>query len=713
MNKKLLLPISLSIVLASCNPPKEDVVTMKYPATIKTDTVDTYFDTKVPDPYRWLENDTAKATGEWVKSQNEVTFGYLNAIPFRDQIKKRLEEVFNYERLTAPFKEGDYFYFYKNDGLQNQSVLYRKKGIDGQPEIFLDPNGFSKDGTSALGGVSFTKDGSKAAYLVQEGGSDWRKAVVIKTADKAMIGDTLRDLKFTGISWRGNEGFYYSSYDKPKGSELSAKTQYHKVFYHKLNTPQKSDVMIFGGEKTPRRYAFVGLTEDERFLTISAQTSTTGNELYAQDLKDAKGKLVALVGNFNNDHNIVDNDGSRLIIQTNLNAPNSKIVEVDFAKPAVENWKDIVPETEQAMQGVSTAGKKMLINYLKDASTLIKQFDYSGKLEREVELPGIGSAGGFGGKVGDKEVYYTFTSFTYPATIFKYDLASGKSLLYERPKVDFNSEDYETKQVFYTSKDGTKIPMFITHKKGIELNGKNPTMLYAYGGFNVSLTPAFSTSRIVWLENGGVYAQPNLRGGGEYGEKWHLAGTKMNKQNVFDDFIAAGEYLITEKYTSSNYLAIQGGSNGGLLVGATMTQRPDLMKVALPAVGVMDMLRYNKFTAGAGWAYDYGTAEESKEMFEYLKTYSPVHAFKPGTAYPATLVTTADHDDRVVPAHSYKFAATMQENHVGDNPVLIRIETKSGHGSSNLSKAIEETSDEFAFTWYSMGVTPPMSKKSM
>ncbi len=713
MNKKLLLPISVFIVLSSCNSPKENAVTMKYPVTVKTDTVDTYFDTKVPDPYRWLENDTSKATGDWVESQNEVTFGYLKAIPFRDQIKKRLEEVYNYERLSAPFKEGDYYYFYKNDGLQNHSVLYRKKGIDGQPEVFLDPNGFSKDGTTALGGISLTKDGSMAAYLIQAGGSDWRKAVVIKTADKTMIGDTLRDLKFTGISWRGNEGFYYSSYDKPKGSELSAKTQYHKVYYHKLNTPQKSDVMIFGGEKTPRRYANAGLTEDERFLIISARTSTTGNELYAQDLKDPQGKLVTIVGNFDNDHNIVDNNGSRLIIQTNLGAPNSKIVEVDFKSPVVENWKDIVPETEQAMQSVSTAGKKMLIDYLKDASTLIKQFDYSGKLEREVELPGIGSAGGFNGKMGDKEVFYTFTSFTYPATIFKYDLGSGKSEVYEKPKVDFNSDDYETKQVFYASKDGTKIPMFITHKKGLALDGKNATLLYAYGGFNVSLTPAFSTSRIVWLENGGVYAQPCLRGGGEYGEKWHLAGTKMNKQNVFDDFIAAAEYLIKEKYTSSNYLAIEGGSNGGLLVGATMTQRPELMKVALPAVGVMDMLRYNKFTAGAGWAYDYGTAEDSKEMFEYLKKYSPVHAFKPGTAYPATLVTTADHDDRVVPSHSYKFAATMQENHVGDNPVLIRVETKSGHSSSNLSKAIEERADEFAFTWYNMGVTPPMLKKAM
>ncbi len=709
---KRLSPFLLLIALA-CGSPKEQVANLKYPVTAKTDSVDTYFETKVADPYRWLENDTSKATGEWVKSQNEVTFGYLNAIPFRDQIKKRLEEVYNYERITAPFKEGDYFYFYKNNGLQNQSVLYRKRGIDGAPEIFLDPNAFSKDGTSALGGVFFSKDGSMAAYLVQEGGSDWRKAVVIKTADKAIVGDTLRDLKFTGISWRGNDGFYYSSYDKPKGSELSAKTPYHKIYYHKLNVPQKSDVMIFGGEKTPRRYAGAGLTEDERYLVITASTSTTGNELYVQDLRDPKSKLITVVGNFDNDHNVVDNDGTRLIIQTNLNAPNSKIVEVDLGKPEAEQWKEIIPETEQAMQGVSTAGKSIFVNYLKDASTQIKQFDYTGKLIREVELPGIGSAGGFGGKAGDKEVHYTFTSFTYPSTIFKYDLASGKSALYEKPKVDFNSDDYETKQIFYTSKDGTKIPMFITHKKGIELNGKNPTMLYAYGGFNISLTPTFSTSRIVWLENGGIYAQPNLRGGGEYGEKWHLAGTKMNKQNVFDDFIAAAEYLINEKYTSSNYLAISGGSNGGLLVGATMTQRPELMKVALPAVGVMDMLRYNKFTAGAGWAYDYGTAEDSKEMFEYLKKYSPVHAFRPGTAYPATLVTTADHDDRVVPAHSYKFAATMQENHVGDNPVLIRVETKSGHGSSNLSKAIEVNADQYAFTWYNMGVTPPLVKKSM
>jgi prolyl oligopeptidase len=700
------------LLLSACNQSNEKT-TMTYPETNKVDTVDMYFGTEVPDPYRWLENDTTRATADWVAAQNEVTFSYLKNIPYRDRIKKRLEELYNYERLSAPFNEGDYYYFYKNDGLQNHSVLYRKKGEDGTPEVFLDPNAFSADGTTGLAGISFTKDGKKAAYLITEGGSDWRKAIVINTADKSIIEDTLRDLKFTGISWRGNEGFYYSSYDKPKGSELSAKTQYHKVYYHKLGTPQKNDVLIFGGEKQPRRYVGAGLTEDERFLIISASTSTTGNELYAQDLKDPNGKLVTIVGNFDNNHSIVDNDGSQLIIETNLNAPNNRVVKVDFAKPAPENWEDLIPENENTLRGVGTAGKNLFANYLKDASTLIKQFDYKGKLIREVALPGIGSAGGFGGKMDAKEVYYTFTSFTYPSSIFKYDIALGVSTLYEKPSVDFNPEEYETRQVFYTSKDGTKIPMFIVHKKGIELNGKNPTWLYAYGGFNISLTPNFNTSRIVWLENGGIYAQPNLRGGGEYGEKWHLAGTKMNKQNVFDDFIAAGEYLIAEKYTASKYLAIAGGSNGGLLVGATMTQRPDLAQVAFPAVGVMDMLRYHKFTAGAGWAYDYGTADDSKEMFEYLRTYSPVHALKPGKKYPATLVTTADHDDRVVPAHSFKFAATLQEHHAGETPVLIRIDTKSGHGSSNLSKALDVTADQFSFAWYNMGVVPPLAKDDM
>ena len=697
----------------ACSTKKEETTSMKYPETKKVDTVDTYFGEQVADPYRWLEDDTAKETSEWVKAQNDITFGFLEKIPYRETVKKRLEQVYNYERLGAPFKEGEWYYFYKNDGLQNHSVLYRKKGENGTPEVFLDPNTFSKDGTTGLSGVFFTKDGSMAAYLISEGGSDWRKAIVIKTADKSVVEDSLRDLKFTGIAWKGNEGFYYSSYDKPKGSELSSKTQHHKLYYHKLGTPQQQDVLVFGGEKTPRRYIGAGLTEDERFLIVSAATSTTGNELYVQDLKDPKGTLVNLVNNFDNNHNVIDNDGSRLIIQTNLNAPNDRIVEVDFANPTPDHWKDIIPETDNALQGVSTAGKKLFVNYLKDASTLVKQYDYKGKLEREVELPGIGSAGGFGGRITDKEVYYSYTSFTYPTSIFKYDIASGKSTLYEKPKVDFDPEAYETKQVFYTSKDGTKVPMFIVYKKGIKLNGKNPTMLYAYGGFSVSLTPGFNTSRIVWLENGGIYAQPNLRGGGEYGEKWHQAGTKLNKQNVFDDFIAAAEYLIKEKYTSSEYLAISGGSNGGLLVGATMTQRPDLAKVALPAVGVMDMLRYHTFTAGAGWAYDYGTADDSKEMFEYLKKYSPVHALKPGTNYPATMVTTADHDDRVVPAHSFKFAATLQQSQAGNMPVLIRIDTKSGHGASNLSKAIESTADQYVFAWYNMGIVPPVAKKEM
>lgn len=712
MNNSIKILVGILLITVACSQKKE-TSSMKYPETKKVDTTDTYFGIPVADPYRWLENDTTKETAEWVSAQNELTFGYLNSIPYRETVKKRLEALYNYERLSAPFKEGNYYYFYKNDGLQNHSVLYRKKEENGVAEVFLDPNTFSKDGTTGLSGVSFTKDGSLAAYLISEGGSDWRKAIVIKTEDQTIVEDTLIDLKFTGIAWKGNEGFYYSSYDKPKGSELSSKTQHHKLFYHKLGTPQKSDKLIFGGEETPRRYIGAGLTEDERFLIVSAAESTTGNELYIQDLNNPSGKLVPIVTGFESDNSVIDNDGTRLIIQTTLNAPNTRIVETDFSKPTSENWKDIIAENEFALQGVSTAGKNLFVNYLKDASTLIRQYDYKGKLIREIELPAIGTASGFGGKITDKDVYYSFTSFIYPTSIFKFNIASGVSTLYEKPKVDFNPDDYETKQIFYTSKDSTRVPMFIVHKKGLKLTGTNPTMLYAYGGFNVSLTPNFNTSRIVWLENGGVYAQPSLRGGGEYGEKWHMAGTKMQKQNVFDDFIAAAEYLIREKYTSSNYLAISGGSNGGLLVGATMTQRPDLMKVALPAVGVLDMLRYHTFTAGAGWKTDYGTADESKEMFEYLLKYSPVHALKEGVSYPATMVTTADHDDRVVPAHSFKFAATLQDKHTGTNPVLIRIDVKSGHGASNLSKAIESVADQYVFSWYNMGFVPPIVSKEL
>jgi prolyl oligopeptidase len=685
---------------------------MRYPETLKVDTSDVYFGEEIRDPYRWLEDDGSSETADWVQRQNEVTFSYLEKIPYRDKIKQRLETLYNYERLSAPSKEGDYYYYYKNDGLQNHSVLYRKKELDGTPEVFLDPNGFSEDGTTGLAGISFTKDGSLATYLITEGGSDWRKAIVIRAADRAILEDTLRDIKFSGIAWKGNDGFYYSSYDKPTGSELSAKTQYHKLFYHKLGTSQDQDELIFGGEQTPRRYVSAYLTEDERFFVVSAATSTTGNELYVQDLNDPNGKLVKVVDNFDNDHYILANTGDRLLIHTNLNAPNSRIVEADFNNPGPQSWEDVIPETENVMKA-TTGGGKIFTHYMVDVKAQVKQYDMNGKMERTVTLPGMGTVDGFSAKQHEKEVYYSFTSFTYPTTIFRYDIATGESTLYEKPKVDFNPDDYETKQVFYESKDGTKIPMYIVHKKGIILNGKNPTWLYAYGGFNVSLEPNFTTSRIVWLENGGIYAQPNLRGGGEYGEKWHQAGTKTNKQNVFDDFIAAAKYLIRENYTSSEYLAIAGGSNGGLLVGATMTQRPELAKVALPAVGVLDMLRYHKFTAGAGWAYDYGTSEDSKEMFEYLKKYSPVHALKPGTEYPATLITTADHDDRVVPAHSFKFGATLQDRHAGENPVLIRIETKSGHGSSNLKKALEVIADQYAFTWYNMGVLPPLAKEDM
>lgn len=709
MKLPFLLFLMTAIALLSCMEQKK---TSLYPATKKVDTVDTYFGVQVSDPYRWLENDTAEDVAGWVGEQNNVTFSYLEQIPYRDRVQKRLEELVNYERLSAPFREGDYYYSYKNDGLQNHSVIYRKKGLDATPEVFLDPNTFSKDATTSLAGLSFTKDGTLAAFLVSEGGSDWRKAVVIRTEDKKVVEDTLQNIKFSGLSWTGNDGFYYSSYDKPEGSALSARTQHHKLYYHKLGTSQKDDKLIFGGEENPRRYVGASVTDDERFLIVTAATSTTGNELYIRDLNDPKGTLITVVGDFNNNHDVIGNEGDRLFIETNRNAPNNKVVVADFSMPTPDHWKDLIPESEHVLSA-SSAGGKIFANYTVDVKSQISQYDLDGKMERNIELPGIGSAGGFGGRDKDRELYYTFTSFTYPPTIFKYDIASGRSDLYEKPQVDFIPEDYETKQVFYVSKDGTKIPMFIVHKKGIELNGKNPTWLYAYGGFNVSLRPGFSSTRIAWLENGGVYAQPNLRGGGEYGEKWHLAGTKMNKQNVFDDFIAAGEYLVKENYTSPAYLAIAGGSNGGLLVGATMTQRPDLARVAFPAVGVMDMLRYHRFTAGAGWAYDYGTSEESREMFEYLRKYSPVHALKPGTSYPATLVTTSDHDDRVVPAHSFKFAATLQEHHAGETPVLIRIETKSGHGASNLKKALERTADEYSFAWYNMGIVPPVAQEEM
>ena len=675
---------------------------MKYPQTNKGQTIDVYFDNKVADPYRWLEDDKSAETGAWVKAQNEVTYDYLSQIPFRNVLKARMEKIWNYEKIGAPFKEGAFTYYYKNNGLQNQSVLYRKDA-KGTETIFLDPNTFSKDGTTSLGGLDFSKDGSKVAYAISEGGSDWRKVIIMDAVSQKIIEDTIVDVKFSGVSWKGNEGFYYSSYDKPKGSELSAKTDQHKLYFHKLATPQKTDKVVFGADKK-RRYVSGSVTEDNRYLVITAANSTYGNELYIKDLSKPNSPIVIIVNDFKSSNSIIENEGSKLFIETDWNAPNKRIVTVEVNNPKPQNWKNFIPETENVLSP-STGGGYFFANYMKDAVSMVKQYDYSGKLIREIQLPGVGTAAGFGGKKKENTLYYSFTNYITPGSTFSFDAAKGTSAVYQKPKVDFNSEQYESKQVFYTSKDGTKIPMIITHKKGIKLNGKNPTMLYGYGGFNISLTPSFSIANAVWMENGGIYAVPNLRGGGEYGKKWHDAGTKMQKQNVFDDFITAAEYLIAQKYTSPQYLAIRGGSNGGLLVGATMTQRPELMKVALPAVGVMDMLRYHTFTAGAGWAYDYGTAQDSKEMFTYLKGYSPVHNIQKGIQYPATMVTTGDHDDRVVPAHSFKFAAEIQEKQTGTNPALIRIDINAGHGAGkSVAATIQENVDIQAFTLYNMGI---------
>ena len=707
--KKLMLPIITALVLVGCNNgnvSKNQTNTVTYPKTKKVDTVTNYFGTQVKDPYRWLEDDMSEETARWVEDQNKTTFGYLENIPFREELKQRLTTLWNYEKVGAPFKEGDYSYFYKNDGLQNQYVIYRyKTGQDpDKTEVFLDPNTFTEDGTISLGGLSFSENGSLAAYSISEGGSDWRKVLVMNAQSKEIIEDTIVDVKFSGISWLKNEGFYYSSYDKPKGSELSAKTDQHKLYYHKLGTSQKEDELIFGG--TPeQKHRYVGgrTTQDNKYLIVSASVSTSGNKLFIKDLSDPKSPFITIQKDTDSDTSVIDNVDSKLYLVTNRNAPNKKVVTVDAASPGPENWKDLIEETQNVLRA-STGGGYIFANYMEDAVSAIKQYTYDGTLVREVALPGVGSAGGFGAKKQDTSLYYSFTNYLTPGSIYSYEISSGASKLYKKPSIDFNSDEYQSKQVFYTSKDGTQVPMIITHKKGIVLDGTNPTILYGYGGFNISLTPSFSITNAVWMEQGGVYAVANLRGGGEYGKKWHDAGTKLQKQNVFDDFIGAAEYLIAEKYTSSDYLAIRGGSNGGLLVGATMTQRPDLIKVALPAVGVLDMLRYHTFTAGAGWAYDYGTAQQSKEMFEYLKSYSPVHNVTPGTKYPATMVTTGDHDDRVVPAHSFKFAAELQEKQGGAAPVLIRIETDAGHGAGTpVSKTIEQYADIYGFTLYNMG----------
>ncbi len=703
--KNAFLFTSAIIISMNVTAQKQSAFSGTYPATKTEEQTDDFFGTKVSDPYRWLENDTAADTKNWVQQQVAVTHDYLGNIPFRDAIKKRLTELWNYEKFSAPFKEGSYTYFYKNDGLQNQSVLYREKESK-TPEVFLDPNKFSADGTTSLAGIDFTKDGSLAAYQISEGGSDWRKVIVINTTDLKQVDDTLLDIKFSGIAWKKNEGFYYSSYDKPKeGSQLSGKTQIHKLYYHKLGTKQSEDKLIFGGDETPRRYIGAGVTEDQHWLVITAANATTGNELYLQDLTKEGAAIMPVATGFDYEQDIVFSDNGKLFIQTNRNAPNRKLVVADAANPTPEHWKDLIAETKFPLS-VSTAGGKLFAQYIKDAVSDVLQYNLDGKLENTIKLPGLGTASGFSGKMEEKEVYYSFTSYIYPPTIFKYKMSSGNSEVYKKSNVKFNTVAYESRQVFYTSKDGTKVPMIITHKKGIELNGKNPTMLYGYGGFNISLTPGFSVSNIVFLENGGVYAVANLRGGGEYGDDWHNQGIKTKKQNVFDDFIAAAEFLISDKITSKDYLAISGGSNGGLLVGACLTQRPDLYRVCFPAVGVLDMLRYHKFTAGAGWAYDYGTADDSREMFDYLYKYSPVHNVKKGTCYPATMVTTADHDDRVVPAHSFKFGSALQAAQGCDNPILMNIETKAGHGAGKpTAMLIQEQADKWAFLWWNMGLS--------
>tara|TARA_B100001248_G_scaffold261190_1_gene251534 strand:- start:115 stop:2250 length:2136 start_codon:yes stop_codon:yes gene_type:complete len=691
------LTTCLIFILISCSKNK-----INYHHTIKKPITDIYFGQEVKDNYRWLEDDLSSETEEWVKNQNKITFKYLNQIPFRSELKDRLLELLDYEKISAPFKKGDYTYFYKNSGLQNQSILYRTKD-NKEPEVFLDPNKFSNDGTTSLSGVSFSKDASLVAYSISEAGEDWRKVVVMNTETKEVIGDTINNVKFSAISWKSNKGFYYSSYEAPEGSKLSSKTDQHMLYYHKLGTKQKSDKVIFGAVPSEKnRYVRGYVTDDDRFLVVDAAIKTTGNKLFIKDLKNNL-TLKAIVDNYDSNTYVLDNNGSDLILVTDHDAPNKRIVKTNFNNPTQNNWIDLISEKEFVLSP-STCGGYIFTEYMIDAISKVYQYDYNGKLIREVNLPGIGSAGGFSGEKDQTELYFSFSNYYTPMSRFKYNVNSGYYSKFWNPEIDFDPSNYESKQVFYKSKDGTKIPMIITYKKGTELDGKNPTILYGYGGFNISQTPGFRVTNAVWLEQGGIYAVPNIRGGGEYGRKWHNAGIQTKKQNVFDDFISAAEYLIKNNYTSSEFLAISGRSNGGLLVGAVMTQRPDLMKVALPGVGVLDMLRYHKFTSGAGWAYDYGTSEQSVEMFEYLKSYSPVHNVKKNTVYPATLVTTGNHDDRVVPAHSFKFAAELQEKGLKNNPLLIRIETNAGHGAGTpVSKTIEQYADIFGFTLYNMG----------
>jgi prolyl oligopeptidase len=712
MNRLISLVSLVSLfMLTHCGEQKEvKIKPAPYPVTEKVEQVDDYFGTVVSDPYRWLEDDNSPETAEWVQAQNAVTFGYLEQIPFRQDIKMRLEQIWDYPKYGTPFKEGENYFFFKNDGMQNQSVMYIQSALDAEPEVFLDPNTFSEDGTISLSGLGFSKDGKRMAYSISKSGSDWNEIFVMDVDTKEKLSDHLEWIKFSGMSWK-DDGFYYSRYDAPsEGGQLKALNEYHKVYYHKIGTSQSEDTLIFKNDEYPQRSYYASTTEDESFLILSESESTSGNALKVKKLDGVQEEFTVISTGFDYEYNVVDNIGDQLLIRTNHMAPKWKLVLVDPNNPLPEQWKVIIPEREEVLGSVSLVGGKIVADYMKNATSVAYIYDYEGNLVNELQLPGIGTFSGISGQKEDPVGFYSFTSFTFPSTVYKYDIAANTSEVYYRSEIDFNVDEYETTQVFYKSKDNTEVSMFLVHKKGLKKDGKNPAYLYGYGGFNISLTPSFSISRLILLENGFVFAMPNLRGGGEYGKEWHEAGTKMLKQNVFDDFIAAAEYLVAEGYTGPEKLAIGGGSNGGLLVGACMIQRPDLFAVALPAVGVMDMLRYHNFTIGWAWATDYGTSAESKEMFDYLLAYSPLHALQPGVAYPATLITTADHDDRVVPAHSFKFAAALQEYHEGDNPVLIRIDVKAGHGGGKpTSKIIEEVADIWTFMMYNLGVKPVKS----
>ena len=701
---KRLIPIIISMVLLSTGHSNAQIV---YPLTAKENVADTYFGVEVKEPYRWLENDTSAATSAWVKAQNKVTFDYLGQIPFRNELKKRLTALMNYPKYGSPFKKNGQYFYFKNNGLQNQSVLYRQATLTSEPEVLLDPNMLSTDGTVALHAQSFSKTGKYLGYSIARSGSDWNEIFVMDVASKQVLSDHIVWSKSSGISWQG-DGFYYSAYDAPvPGKEYSNKNEYEKVYYHTVGQLQSQDKLIYENRKFPLRECYPIVTDDEKYLFITETETTTGNELLIKDLSIPNAGFELLAPGFENDYTVVDHVKGKIYILTNWKAPKQRLMEVDPANHSPENWKEVIPESENVLERTSIIGGRILAEYMKDASNHAYGFDLSGKKLFEIALPTLGTLTGFTGDQDDNEAFYIFHSYTFPPTVFRFDVAKNKSEVFHKTEVAFNPEEYTSEQVFYTSKDGTRVPMSITYKKGMKKDGKNPLMLYGYGGFNISLNPTFSAYRIPFLENGGIYVVANIRGGGEYGEAWHMAGTKLHKQNVFDDFISAAEYLISNGYTSTKKLAIDGGSNGGLLVGACMTQRPDLYAVAIPEVGVLDMLRYNQFTIGWSWTSDYGNSQESKEMFEYLKGYSPLHNVKPGVKYPATLVMTGDHDDRVVPAHSFKFAATLQACNGGTAPTLIRIDSKAGHGAGKpVGKMIDAQADVWSFVMYNLGMNP-------